>query len=74
MCTGQQQAGGIIVDSQSSDAAIRLVPPRKISLEAMLSYIEEDELIEVTPTSLRLRKRELDPVARKRASRSSKKG
>ena len=62
------------IRSASSDAAIRLVPPRKISLEAMLSYIEEDELIEVTPASLRLRKRELDPVARKRASRSSKKG
>ncbi len=59
--------------SASADEAIRLIPPRKISLEAMLSYIDEDELLEVTPESLRLRKRELDPAARKRASRSGRK-
>jgi GTP-binding protein len=59
--------------ASSTDEAVRLVPPRKISLEAMLSYIDEDELLEVTPESLRLRKRELDPNDRKRASRTTKK-
>ena len=39
----------------------------------MISYIEEDELMEVTPKSLRLRKKELDPNMRKRADRASKK-
>lgn len=57
----------------SSDEAVRLVPPKKIALEEMLSYLDEDELLEVTPENLRLRKRELDPTARKKASRSSKK-
>lgn len=61
------------IRSASTDDAIRLVPPRKMSLEDMLSYIDEDELIEVTPESLRLRKRELDPVARKRTSRATHK-
>ncbi len=59
--------------SAGTDETIRLVPPKKISLEEMLSYIDEDELIEVTPASLRLRKRELDPNARKKTARSSKK-
>jgi GTP-binding protein len=58
--------------ASSADEAIRLVPPRKISLEAMLSYLDEDELLEVTPESLRLRKRELDPTARKRTARTGK--
>jgi GTP-binding protein len=58
--------------ASSADEAIRLVPPRKISLEGMLSYIDEDELLEVTPESLRLRKRELDPNARKRTARTGK--
>lgn len=58
--------------ASSADEAIRLVPPRKISLEGMLSYIDEDELLEVTPESLRLRKRELDPTARKRTARTGK--
>jgi GTP-binding protein len=58
--------------ASSADDAIRLVPPRKISLEGMLSYIDEDELLEVTPENLRLRKRELDPTARKRTARTGK--
>jgi GTP-binding protein len=58
--------------ASSADEAIRLVPPRKISLEEMLAYIDEDELLEVTPASLRLRKRELDPTARKRTARNGK--
>lgn len=44
-----------------------MIPPRKLSLEQALSYIQEDELLEVTPKTLRLRKRILDPIARKRA-------
>jgi GTP-binding protein len=59
--------------ASGSDEAVRLVPPRKLSLEDMISYIQDDELVEVTPKSLRLRKRELDPNERKKASRSSKK-
>ena len=52
------------------DEAIDLVPPRKLSLEQALSYIQQDELLEVTPKSLRLRKKILDPLARKRARNS----
>jgi GTP-binding protein len=47
-----------------------LTPPRRLSLEAALAYIAEDELVEVTPKSIRLRKAILDPHARKRAERS----
>ncbi len=61
------------VRASGTDEAVRLVPPRKMSLEDMISYIEEDELVEVTPKSLRLRKRELDPNERKKASRAAKK-
>lgn len=49
--------------------AIRLTPPRLMSLEQAIAYIENDELVEVTPQSLRLRKALLDPNARKRADR-----
>ncbi|MEM9417256.1 MAG: translational GTPase TypA, partial [Bacteroidota bacterium] len=55
--------------TSSSDDAVKLVPPKKITLEEMISYIDDTELLEVTPLSLRLRKRELDPNARKRAAR-----
>jgi GTP-binding protein len=54
------------VRASGADEAIRLVPPRKLTLEAMISYIDDDELVEVTPKSLRLRKRYLDPNERKR--------
>ena len=47
--------------------AIDLIPPRKLSLEQALSYIAQDELLEVTPKSLRLRKKILDPILRKRS-------
>ena len=53
--------------------AVRLVPPRLMSLEAMISYIDDDELVEVTPQSLRLRKAQLDPHERKKAMRAAKK-
>ncbi len=52
--------------SSSSDGVVQLTPPTKFSLEQCLDFIENDELLEVTPKNLRLRKRELDPVMRKR--------
>ena len=55
----------------SKDEAIKLTPPTILSLEEAISYIGDDELLEVTPKSIRLRKRLLDPNERKRASRSS---
>ncbi len=53
--------------SKSSDGVVQLTPPTILSLEQCLDFIENDELLEVTPKSLRLRKRELDPIKRKRA-------
>jgi GTP-binding protein len=61
------------IRTTSKDEAIRLVPPMKMTLEQMISYIQEDELLEVTPKSLRLRKSELDTNERKKAGRASKK-
>ena len=55
------------IRAAGKDEAIDLIPPRKLSLEQALSYIQDDELLEVTPKTLRLRKRILDPLARKRA-------
>ena len=53
--------------TSASDEALRLVPPRIMSLEQCIEFIDNDELLEVTPTSLRIRKRILDPTLRKRA-------
>ncbi len=53
--------------SKSSDGTVQLTPPVIFSLEECLDFLEKDELLEVTPKSLRLRKRELDPNKRKRA-------
>ena len=53
--------------SSSADEALTLTPPRILSLEQALEFIEADELLEVTPESLRIRKRILDPTLRKRA-------
>lgn len=53
--------------SKSSDGAVQLTPPTVFSLEQCLDFIENDELLEVTPKSLRLRKKELDPNKRKRS-------
>jgi GTP-binding protein len=52
--------------SSSSDGTVQLTPATKLSLEECLDFIENDELLEVTPVSLRLRKTELDPNIRKR--------
>ncbi|MDI9349989.1 MAG: translational GTPase TypA [Candidatus Symbiobacter sp.] len=59
------------IRTTAKDEAVRLTPPRIMSLEQAISYIEEDELVEITPTSIRLRKKLLDPNARKRASKSA---
>lgn len=61
------------VRASGTDEAIRLVPPRILTLEDMISYIEEDELVEVTPKTLRLRKKLLDSNERKKLQRASKK-
>ena len=53
--------------SSSADEALRLTPPRILSLEQALDFIDTDELLEVTPTNLRIRKKILDPTLRKRA-------
>jgi len=55
--------------SKSSDGVVQLTPPTILSLEQCLDFIENDELLEVTPKNLRLRKRELDPNKRKRANK-----
>jgi len=52
--------------SSSSDGTVQLTPPTIFSLEQCIDFLEDDELLEVTPKSLRLRKRELDPTKRKR--------
>ena len=53
-----------------SDENVKLESPRELTLELALEFIEEDELIEVTPDALRLRKRELDANTRKKVRRS----
>jgi len=58
------------VRASGSDEAVKLVPPRLMSLEEMMAYINEDELLEVTPQNLRLRKRYLCPHERKKAARA----
>ena len=60
------------VRASGKDEAVKLTPPRKMSLEQAIAYIEDDELVEVTPKSIRLRKRLLDPNERKKADRAAK--
>ena len=55
--------------SSSADEALRLVPPKILSLEQALDYIDTDELLEVTPKSLRIRKKILDHTLRYRANK-----
>ena len=57
------------IRAAGKDEAIRLTPPRVLTLEQAIAYIEDDELVEVTPQSIRVRKTLLDPNARKRADR-----
>ena len=58
------------VRASGKDEAVRLTPPRKMSLEQAIAYIEEDELVEVTPKSIRLRKEVLNPSFRKKRVRA----
>jgi len=58
------------IRTTAKDEAVRLTPPLKMTLEKALAYIEDDELVEVTPKSIRLRKKLLDPNERKRAERA----
>ena len=57
------------VRASGTDEAVKLVTPRKMSLEQMMSYINDDEVLEVTPENLRLRKQFLDPHQRKKAAK-----
>lgn len=58
------------IRTTSKDEAVRLTPPIRMTLEKALAYIEDDELVEITPKSIRLRKRHLDANERKRAEKS----
>ena len=66
VCKGKKLTN---IRTTASDEHIKLEPPREVTLELALEFIEDDELIEITPDSIRLRKRYLDPHARKRAAR-----
>ena len=57
------------IRASGSDEAVKLIPPTLMSLEQMMSYLREEELLEVTPNSLRLRKKILDPIERKRSTK-----
>ncbi len=57
--------------SSGADEALKLTPPRNLSLEQALEYIDTDEYLEITPVSLRIRKKILDPTARMRAKRNT---
>ncbi len=57
------------IRAAGKDESVRLTPPRAMTLEQAIAYIQDDELVEVTPNAVRLRKRELDPHERKRQSR-----
>ena len=59
------------VRASGTDEAVRLTTPITLSLEEAIAYIDDDELVEVTPESIRLRKRYLDPHERKRMAKSS---
>ncbi|MEQ8165983.1 MAG: translational GTPase TypA, partial [Alphaproteobacteria bacterium] len=59
------------VRASGTDEAVRLTPHVQMSLEEAIAYIDDDELVEVTPNALRLRKRHLDPHERKRAAKTA---
>jgi len=58
--------------TSGADEAIKLIPPRAITLESAMEWIEDDELVEITPISIRIRKRHLDPILRKKHIRDKK--
>ena len=55
--------------ASGSDDAIKLVPPRELTLERALEWIEDDEVLEVTPLNIRIRKKYLDPTQRRRMAK-----
>jgi len=57
------------IRASGKDDAVKLTPPTRLTLEQAIAYIDDDELVEVTPKAIRLRKRFLDPHERKRAAR-----
>ena len=57
------------IRAAGKDEAVRLTPPIRMTLEKALAYIQDDELVEVTPKSIRLRKKLLDPNDRKKEER-----
>ena len=59
------------VRASGTDEAVRLTPPLQMTLERSLAYIADDELVEVTPKSIRLRKIHLDPHERKKAAKAA---
>ena len=59
------------IRAAGTDEAVRLVPPIQMSLEYAVEFIEDDELVEITPKSIRLRKRYLSDIDRRRANRAS---
>jgi len=58
------------VRASGTDEAVRLVPPVQLTLESAVEFIADDELVEITPKTIRIRKRHLDELVRKRAARS----
>ena len=62
------------IRASGTDETIRLTPPRRMSLEQAIAYIQDDERVEVTPEHIRLRKQHLDPHERKRAQRRAEAG
>jgi GTP-binding protein len=58
--------------TQGKEEKVVLAPPKKMTVEELIGYMSPDEMIEVTPTSVRLRKAELDPVERRKSSRVMK--
>jgi len=57
--------------TSGSEDAIKLIPPRELTLERALEWIEDDEILEVTPLNIRIRKKYLDPTVRRRYARQS---
>ncbi len=68
VCRKKQQSN---VRASGSDEALRLSPPKNMSLEEALEFIEDDELIEVTPLSFRIRKKILDGTKRYKAKKNN---
>jgi GTP-binding protein len=62
------------VRASGKDESIRLTPPRRLTLEQAMAWIEDDELVEVTPNAIRIRKAHLDPNERKKAQRAKEAG